>query len=375
MFIHLSDKLNRKTPGPVGSAARTIERRLGPGVEATSWFQPRRFSSDDFKGGGPAGGGLAETPLHPLLGAVDFAFRNHYDVRLRPDDVWLAIAQGFALHVEKYAEALRSRFVSHEGQLVLAVRRNDFVKGSPDNDWPGVYAELSGLIAEHLGSAKQRLLVSDFSTTSPTDRAASEVVLLGAMKAYFKYEVYTLCDIPAIHLAGTRADWQSVRDRAAFLGEFHQDSAPLRWWTDALLPVLDRFVAAFDGDVDRAFWCSIYKLHGGSGGPSVTGWINALFPYFDGKNWKTGAREIRAMPEGVHGDGPHTDQFTSGISRVPFEWHYHGEVFPMEFLGGFVQAAWEVVDGRTVVFPVVGWAVRDPAGQPTIRKSRRGEEE
>jgi hypothetical protein len=56
-----------------------------------------------------------DPPAHPLIEAVHTAFAEHYPLTLSPDDVWLCLAQGFALHVEANAEGLRSRFVRHQG--------------------------------------------------------------------------------------------------------------------------------------------------------------------------------------------------------------------------------------------------------------------
>lgn len=40
---------------------------------------------------------------------------------LTPDAIWLTLAQGFALHVNENAEALRDRFVRHDGRKTLVV--------------------------------------------------------------------------------------------------------------------------------------------------------------------------------------------------------------------------------------------------------------
>ncbi len=40
-------------------------------------------------------------------------------LELRPDAVWLAIVQGFAQHVKYDAEALRNKFVTHDGEKEL----------------------------------------------------------------------------------------------------------------------------------------------------------------------------------------------------------------------------------------------------------------
>jgi hypothetical protein len=306
-----------------------------------------------------------DEPAHPLIEAVHTAFADHYPLALSPDDVWLCLAQGFALHVEANAEALRSRFVRHEGQLTLTVIRDRFVMGSPDNDWQGCFAEWSDAIAAHIG--KQRdLVVAAFSTTGPIERAASEIVLMSAMKSYLNFELVSLCGIPAITLLGTVADWQAIRQRAEVFAEFG-----LTDWVRALLPVLDQFVKAASGAPDRTFWRSIYKRRGKSGGPYVTGWINVLFPYLDGGEPLAGGeprttavvRNDHALswsPDTVGEAGPTLIRFPCGLSRVPLAWNYRGTIVRMTLQAGFVGIS---QDPETrAVQPAIGWAVHPAAG-------------
>jgi hypothetical protein len=293
-----------------------------------------------------------DQPGHPLIEAVHTAFAEHYPLILSPDDVWLCLAQGFALHVEANAAALRSRVVRHDGQLTLRLQRDDFVKGSLDNDWQGCFAAWSDAIAAHIGK-KRDLVVADFSTTGPTERAASEVVLMSAMKNYFNFLLVTRCGIPEITLLGTIADWQAIRHRAEVFAEFD-----LADWVHALLPVLDQFVKAAAGAPDPAFWRSIYKEHDESGGPYVTGWINVLFPYLDGGSLKGGIIRNHAAfmrPDDDAGQGPTLGSFPCGLSRVPLAWDYLGTVFPMTLQAGFVGIS---QDRQTrAVRPAIGWAV------------------
>jgi hypothetical protein len=99
------------------------------------------------------------------------------------------------------------------------------------------------------------------------------------MQSYFTYDMETLCGIPAITLEGTPEDWQAVAERAEQFG-----SLDLEWWFEPLRGILRQFVAAARGIVDRPFWQSVYKYQDESGGPMITGWISALFPYLtDGR--------------------------------------------------------------------------------------------
>jgi hypothetical protein len=305
---------------------------------------------------GSSAGVVAPASQHALLEATGTAFARHYPLVLTPDAIWLAIAQGFAQHVNENAERLRQKFVRHQGRIEIVVRRDDFRKGSPTNAWPEAFHQFSDAIAEHIG--KQRdLVVCDFSTTGPSERAASEIVLMDAMKEFVDYSVVTMCGIPEITLEGTVDDWRSIRRRAQALEEYELD-----WWVAGLAPVLDQLVATATGHVDRAFWQSLFKLNDESGGPYVTGWINVLFPYLHGYEGLYRNKWVSKWPEGEHADwggGMSKVEVSTGLSSVPFKWLYFRETFPMEFLGGFVGVAQD--EGSLAVRPAIGWAVRDAA--------------
>jgi hypothetical protein len=297
-----------------------------------------------------------EVEGNPFVGAVHVAFAEHRPLILSPDDVWLCIAQGFGLHVNENAEQLRGRFVHHQGREIIRVVRNEFVKGSSENDWTGVFTEFSDQIANHIG--KQRdLVVAAFSTTGPIERAVSEIVLMSAMQRYFDYELQSLCGIPSITLLGTTDDWRSIRARAAVLAEYD-----LGWWAEALLPVLDQFVAASDGHVDREFWQSIYKVRDESGGPYISGWIGVFFPYvMHSSELVSNRRYIERWKGSFEEDSSDealiSDMLPNGMSGAPFIWEYLGTDIAMEFLGGFVGVSQDLE--TQAVRPAIGWAVRD----------------
>jgi len=311
---------------------------------------------------------LADVSFHPVVAAVDRAFMDHRPLCLSPDMIWLMICQGVANHINAHAEDLRPRIVSHQGKVTIQVRRDDFVKGSPENPWSEVFNEFSVQIRDHVGP-KLDLFLPAFSTTGPVERAAAEVVLLDAMQSYFEYEVCTVCGIPTITLEGTHEDWKALAERVQGFREFG-----LGLWLDVLSPILDQFARAAQGDVDPTFWRSLYKLNNRSGGPVITGWITAFFPYLKDYQTRRATVPSRILIEDKRNDleemlypghkpatgwatGPTIEHLTSGLSKAPFLWKYLERFFDMEFLGGFVGVA---QDQETLTLrPEIGWAVRE----------------
>lgn len=308
--------------------------------------------------------------MNPFVAAVHRAYSDHYPLVLSPDDVWTIIAQGFAIHVNENAETLRSRFVAHQGTVDLVVDL-PFSKGGANNPWEAALSTFSERIADHIGPKQRDLVVGNFTTTGLVERASSEIVLMGSMQKFFGYVGRTLCGIPEITLLGTPADWKSVRDRASAMGEYD-----LAWWTTHLIPILDQFVAASQGTVEKSFWQDMYKVSDESGGPHISGWINTLFAYhaegYNGVKYVKSAVRNPYLGERMgRSHGPTTDAFPMGMSRVPWKWNYLGTMFDMEFLGGFAGISQDPVS--RAVRPAMAWAVRDPSvPAPPKEKRTRG---
>jgi hypothetical protein len=342
----VSDVAPATAPLAEAPAIEAITTFLGGPVESCSRYHGRL---------------VANVRSHPLIGALHVAFNDHRPVCLSPDIVWLTLAQGFAHHVNTYAAELRPLLVEHQGKLKLKVRRDDFVKGSPENPWADVFAEFSAQIRSHIGDETHALIVADFSTTGPVERAASEIVLMDTVQKFFEFEVHTLCGIPTIALEGTPQDWQNIADRAEQFAPFGLD-----WWVEALRPVLAEFVAAAEGDPDPTFWESIYKWQGprGSGSPYVSGWVRNLFPYLanpraryrqPGGRPEPPLHRNRWIGEGEH-SGPGRDDFPATPGAAPFRWVFLDRTFEMEFVGGLIGLT---QDAETLCLrPEIGWAVR-----------------
>lgn len=369
---------------------------------------------------------------HGFLNAAMTAFAHHYPLSLSPDHIWLLVLQAVSAHVngteedavmcrlfaeptsyrkgrdeywerraqeaEAGAADLRSRFVAHEGRKGLIVRRDDFVRGSPDNDWAGVVRDFAGQIDASLVSpGVAARLSANFSTTGLNEEIAAKVTVMETCKNYFSYQMHTMCGIPSVTLEGTAEDWARLREkaeevvRAQCLDEFAE------WWLPSLLPVLDRLAASARGDVDATFWRSFVKRGSsdGSGGYTfISGWINCFFPlteqkssfsssgvsknrwcqpYEESAQW---AKYTRAEFDGkkpCFGDhmmaavwGVEEATLPLGLSQAPVLWTYlpPGALVPLELklklVAGFFGAAQH--PGTLALRPEIGWGVVDLSG-------------
>ena len=302
-----------------------------------------------------------------FLAAVHAAYTQHCPLVFSPDAIWMCIVQGFAQHVNLHAENLRHLFVEHEvGKKKLSVRRDDFVKGSSSNPWPEVFDDFSAQIKKAVGDKVYGVLTPSFTTTGPVERAAAQLVIMDAFKEYFDYSVCTLCGIPEITLEGTVEDWAALREKAMALKDFD-----LSWWTDEFSPVLEQFVEAAAGRIDQKFWSSIYKLDDMSGGPYITGWIMALYPYAtnDGRLLKNPYMALWRSDSLKAFDGMTTDSFPPGLCSTPFMWNYLGAEYSMNFYSGFMAIS---QDPSTLALrPEIGWAVADGISERVALKGSK----
>ena len=311
---------------------------------------------------------------HPFIAAAHRAFADHRPLALDPDMIWQLLIQMAAEEVHAAPEDFRGLFADHEhGSLILEVSRDQFVMGGADNDWPGVFAELEARIVAGVPDSPAADFSHAFSTSTPREIAARRVVLLKAASPYYNYRVGTLCGIPRIELHGTADDWRWIRGRAAGMRQFNMERR-----VNALMPVLDEFVAAAEGKANPAFWKSFYKFASESGSSYVSGWINTFFiketdkaldvVLSQGFSW-TAPPEIvedlgaRNMPMAITA----SSYPSKGMVDVDFIWEYLGKTMPMRLRAGFMGVAQD--RGSMTLRPVIGWQVMHVKLAPSEREA------
>ena len=216
---------------------------------------------------------------HSFFDGMYHAYMDHRPVVLSPDVIWLLISQGFAQHVNANAKKLRHHFVKFDGKLTLIVTTTSVTLDNPNSPWETIFPGFTKQIAEHTGEELINLLSADFTTTTVVEKVASEITIMESMKAYFDYQTwYVLCGIPEFTLLGTTKDWQKILKKTRRLGKYE-----LKWWTDELEPVLQEFVNASQGKINKKFWMSMFNVEhfkrGSGSAQKINGWIIKFFPY------------------------------------------------------------------------------------------------
>ncbi|KAF7344955.1 hypothetical protein MVEN_01658100 [Mycena venus] len=235
-----------------------------------------------------------------FVDTVMSAYNQHHALVLRPDDVWIAILTQFNFFINARAELLRANFVAHDDKTALVVERDAF------DDFEVFALEMASLIERNVVDPSLRSwALPAFSTTTPTDTAVGAMVLMATLKAFFEYVYCAICcGIPRVTLAGEKSDWEEIRARLEKLKEYGLETIA---WYHLLVPVVSRFVAAFDdpnGPSNIAFWKNVAHFEPEGSGPSYySGWITAFCVFSDKGRWlgpplKNDVRSMRA-PESM----------------------------------------------------------------------------
>ena len=129
---------------------------------------------------------------------------------------------------------------------------------------------------------------------------------------------------PQITLRGTKNDWILLKKKLeAILKQKVLKEFGVKW-AEAVMPIIDRFIAAYDGDIDCLFWNSM--LRRGAARPSrpgisartdiskrsekffYSGWFNIFFPLINPTN--------RNGNEGKFADNPHCVAYSDSNDYV-----------------------------------------------------------
>jgi hypothetical protein len=284
-----------------------------------------------------------------IRGAMQ-AWGEHLHLEIRPEEVWFTILTQLNFYMEANAEKVRSLFVKHEGQETIYVE---------DTDWTSVLWRFEDEIQARVKTPWLRdWIAPDFSTTTMDDLMTANILMMGLMKAYFKYEGGIICGLPSVTLLGEKEDWQKLLARLDRLTEFGAEPEAYR---TRLAPILKRFVQSFDAPDSaeiRKFWAQIvfasYEGMCGAAPLELSGWITGfLF-------WDTEGKPLTGLGKGG------TKGFA--LDGVSYAWHdirklpvgYAKAPFTMRDFGGMEKFPAYVAAGtlgkRMVKGPAKGYA-------------------
>lgn len=196
---------------------------------------------------------------------------------------------------------------------------------------------------------------------------------MGAMKNYFAFSVFIECGLPGVTLLGTLEDWKAIRTRADKLLEYATGQPDLARWHTILTPVLDEFVQAYQGQVDKEFWNAICNhIPGGSGPSYISGWINAFIPFHKGK-YCLDQCPYFANPKDFKYGCVETGQVPTCAVEVPVKVDDNGREYKTLLYAGSIVASYN--KEKNCIAPSYDFALIDVTNAPKQKVETMEEEE
>ena len=309
-----------------------------------------------------------------FINASITAWSEHYPFRFRVEHIWLLILQAVAIHVDQNAEKLRSKYVEHEEKMELKID----ISGNPSHEeWQSVVEGFAEQIDKNTVDDTVKLFECNFSSSTMTERLSTKVTIMDICKNYFSYKCHTHCGFPEITLDGKKEDWIRLKEKAEKLLKSKVDKKFGAQWGEALLPLLNRFIVAFDGEIDCVFWNSMIKrgARGGSGGYSwFSGWFNILFPFIQSRANRfcvPYSMDHAYVEQGLNatrqknGEIDQSD-YPLGIASAPVIWDRVGKEIKLKFIAGFMGYK---QDPKTQeICPNVGWCIAEALSDEAIKQ-------
>lgn len=332
-------------------------------VESTSFAQDEKFINGHF--------------TSKFLETIEIAYSNHFPLKLSPSHFLLMISQGLATHINQNAEELRKYLVNYEGKKKLLVSMNDYNYGQP-YDWTKIFDTFTELIKTDVNPEIYSVVKDEFSCSTPLTKACADVALMDCMKSFCEYYGSACCcGIKRVTLDGTPDDWKVLRDKVYKLNSLNgsDDKLKLKWWLDALIPVVEKICnAGINHVVDPDFWSRIYNFQSGSGFAFASGWICVFFPYYknDDKYYNGELYESKKNMELDWENGKcriDIGNDPANISSVDFTLKYEKEFvaeLKFKFNAGFFGTI--QYDDLTVE-PMLGWIINRNEDKPEKKKN------
>lgn len=112
-----------------------------------------------------------------VVWAAISAYNNHHHLKIRPDDIWLAILTQLSSYINAHSEELRGSFVAHEGKKKLEIVYPVATRFTVD--WGEFASKMTLLMHEHVVDPQLRdWVLPAFSTTTTHDEIVASVIMM-----------------------------------------------------------------------------------------------------------------------------------------------------------------------------------------------------
>lgn len=326
-----------------------------------------------------------------LINTFLTSYNAHIPLRIRPDDIQLAIQSAIATCINNNAEKIRHLFVEHEGKMKLSVENNVF-----DIDY--FCRTFKNMMQQNIKNPEFiDKFTTKYSTTTQLISTVSNIMLMNTLKEYFSFEMILSCGIPSVIMEGTQEDWNLLKTFYDYFKNFLVDTE-LKVWFPHFDIIMNMFIEMRmlkdTGEVDatsdiKELWKRVISyVPQGSGGDTILGgWVRLLVPYSSHNQLIGFEKEIKCLnikncePEQSGNYYKYQDiladyYFASGWNSMQTSFittpanliDYDGKEYSVEFYCGFFSP---VINDDNSVSTNIGIIVRENQEELNEREQKK----
>lgn len=294
---------------------------------------------------------IIPTKNNAFIQTVQNCYDEHRPLILTPDIIWLAITQAVSIHLNQNLKEYQIKIFKDTSNSTIEIRKRDDSLSFQKDNWSKILTTISEEVNNNVNKNYYSFFVPKFSTSTQVVKTAFEITMLDAFKKKFTYVGESGCGIPTITIKGTIQDWQWIYDNLHLLNDIG-----LGKWADELKLIIEQFINASKGRIDRIFWQNIYKNSEEYNSYFISGWVVKLFPYLEDTEDAIIAEEGEDNYDGLlkfkqaYKKNPFlynqdylkstlaTNDFPSGLSSINFRWDdfFREKITHLNFYAGFM---------------------------------------
>lgn len=188
-----------------------------------------------------------------LFGLFHYAYANHKNIFIRPDDLWFHIVLQLQILIDKSHEELRNCFVQHKGKKEIVVGISYYCKES----FIDYITQTTKLLEKDVKNDFIDIINTNFSSTSNFDANLNRVLSMCTMKHYFSYTCREICGIRNIFFGGELEDWIKIKTNLEKINDFANPI--LSKYINKVIPIVDKFIEAIQLKPDVEFFNKVMR--------------------------------------------------------------------------------------------------------------------
>lgn len=192
------------------------------------------------------------------------AWKKHYSVFLKPDDIWNIILNELASEINKNSATYASLFTT------TPEKKQTIIVLTGDVEYIDPFAVVD--VLKNKVPSDVNAFFPEFSTTTISNKLANSIVFCDIVSPYYNY-CTLLCGIPKIKILGEKEDWLTLVEKIQGLKNIFEKTPLVKYLEGCYTKAIELY-DAICGTNTIQFFKDIFKIFScGSGSDEVNGWI------------------------------------------------------------------------------------------------------